>query len=105
MHVWTEPNHDQDEEDSNRKTLGTCQRCGYLSSNPICKACVLLEGLNKGKAKLAIGRQSKNLMAAVNPSHSSHSTSPWITTTTTTTTSSSSTVDRRTLVQTKNLDF
>ncbi len=24
-----------------------CQRCGYLTSQPVCKACVLLEGLNK----------------------------------------------------------
>lgn len=27
----------------------TCTRCGFVSSNEICKACVLLEGLNKGK--------------------------------------------------------
>lgn len=27
---------------------GTCTSCGYISSNPVCKACVLLEGLNKG---------------------------------------------------------
>ncbi|KAK3097293.1 hypothetical protein FSP39_008428, partial [Pinctada imbricata] len=29
-------------------TQGVCERCGYISSNPICKACVLLEGLNRG---------------------------------------------------------
>lgn len=28
-----------------------CQNCGYISSNQICKACVLLEGLNCGNAK------------------------------------------------------
>eukprot|EP01016_Furgasonia_blochmanni_P037652 TRINITY_DN4457_c0_g1_i2.p1 TRINITY_DN4457_c0_g1~~TRINITY_DN4457_c0_g1_i2.p1 ORF type:complete len:170 (+),score=4.09 TRINITY_DN4457_c0_g1_i2:66-575(+) len=33
-----------------------CQVCGYISSNKMCKACILLEGLNKGKAKLAIGK-------------------------------------------------
>ncbi|KAJ3287986.1 nucleotidyltransferase [Rhizoclosmatium sp. JEL0117] len=27
---------------------GTCERCGYISSNKLCKACVLLESLNKG---------------------------------------------------------
>eukprot|EP01117_Protostelium_nocturnum_P016086 TRINITY_DN6307_c0_g1_i1.p1 TRINITY_DN6307_c0_g1~~TRINITY_DN6307_c0_g1_i1.p1 ORF type:complete len:329 (-),score=85.04 TRINITY_DN6307_c0_g1_i1:31-915(-) len=27
---------------------GTCGRCGYISSNALCKACVLLESLNKG---------------------------------------------------------
>jgi len=35
-----------------RKQLGRCERCDYISSNRICKACVLLEGLNKGRAKL-----------------------------------------------------
>jgi len=40
-------------------TPGVCTRCGYISSNKLCKACVLLEGLNKGKPKLAIGRSSK----------------------------------------------
>lgn len=33
---------------------GRCERCGYLSSNKICKACVLLEGLNAGRAKITI---------------------------------------------------
>jgi cytoplasmic tRNA 2-thiolation protein 1 len=33
-----------------------CEKCGYMSSNKICKACILLEGLNKGKPKLAIGK-------------------------------------------------
>lgn len=35
---------------------GTCTKCGYLSSQEVCKACVLLEGLNKGMPKLGIGR-------------------------------------------------
>ncbi|KAL6757207.1 ATP-binding domain-containing protein 3 [Haematococcus lacustris] len=29
--------------------LGQCGRCGYLSSQPVCKACVLLEGLNRSR--------------------------------------------------------
>jgi len=41
----------------------TCTKCGYISSNKICKACLLLEGLNKGKAKIAIGRESSGLTA------------------------------------------
>jgi cytoplasmic tRNA 2-thiolation protein 1 len=36
------------------QTLGTCQRCGYMSSQAICKACTLLEGLNKNKPKVEI---------------------------------------------------
>lgn len=32
----------------------TCVRCGYMSSNPLCKACVLLEGLNRGIPALGV---------------------------------------------------
>lgn len=35
-----------------------CERCGYLSSNKICKACVLLGGLESNRAKLAIDNDS-----------------------------------------------
>lgn len=28
----------------------TCKRCGYISSNELCKACMLLEGLERGMA-------------------------------------------------------
>lgn len=28
----------------------TCKRCGYMSSNELCKACSLLEGLERGVA-------------------------------------------------------
>lgn len=40
-------------------TQGTCKKCGYISSQALCKACVLLEGLNKGLPKLAIGGNNK----------------------------------------------
>jgi hypothetical protein len=40
----------------------TCTRCGYMSSNAICKACVLLEGLSKGKPRMGV-IDSKRLMA------------------------------------------
>lgn len=39
---------------ANSQRQGRCGRCGYLSNNKICKACVLLEGLNVGRAKLQI---------------------------------------------------
>ena len=32
----------------------TCQRCGYMSSNDLCKACTLLEGLERGMANSGI---------------------------------------------------
>jgi cytoplasmic tRNA 2-thiolation protein 1 len=31
-----------------------CKRCGYMSSNELCKACLLLEGLNRGQPSLGI---------------------------------------------------
>ena len=37
-----------------RQKLGQCERCGYLSSQSICKACVLLEGLNKARPRTGI---------------------------------------------------
>lgn len=36
-----------------------CTSCGFVSSQEICKACVLLEGLNRGLPKLGIGKSSK----------------------------------------------
>lgn len=35
--------------------MGQCQRCGYMSSQVICKACALLEGLNKNRPNREIG--------------------------------------------------
>ncbi|KAI9741340.1 MAG: nucleotidyltransferase [Cirrosporium novae-zelandiae] len=37
-----------------KQRMGTCEKCGYLSSQRICKACMLLEGLNKNRPKMAI---------------------------------------------------
>lgn len=37
-----------------RQTLGTCKNCGYMSSQDICKACMLLEGLNKNRPNMEI---------------------------------------------------
>ncbi|CAK9809533.1 Cytoplasmic tRNA 2-thiolation protein 1 [Anthophora plagiata] len=37
----------------------TCSRCGFVSSQEICKACIMLEGLNRGLPKLGIGKSSK----------------------------------------------
>ena len=37
---------------------GTCTRCGYMASQDLCKACVLLEGLNRGLPRLGIGKVS-----------------------------------------------
>ena len=37
-----------------RSQMGQCARCGYLSSQEVCKACMLLEGLNKNRPKMQI---------------------------------------------------
>eukprot|EP00834_Sanchytrium_tribonematis_P000491 NODE_9_length_64580_cov_1.431941.p18 type:complete len:349 gc:universal NODE_9_length_64580_cov_1.431941:53202-54248(+) len=39
--------------------LKSCSRCGYMSSQDICKACILLEGLNKGMPKLGVYKTDK----------------------------------------------
>lgn len=36
-----------------------CERCSYCSSMPVCKACLLIEGLNKGVPKLGIGKTER----------------------------------------------
>lgn len=43
------PNSKVEFKDGNR-----CERCGYLSSNKICKACMLLQGLEKNRASMSI---------------------------------------------------
>ncbi|KAL4907291.1 hypothetical protein BDW74DRAFT_148884 [Aspergillus multicolor] len=37
-----------------KQVLGKCERCGYISSQKMCHACTLLEGLNKNRPKAAI---------------------------------------------------
>lgn len=32
-----------------KQVMGRCEKCGYLSSQSICKACTLLDGLNKAR--------------------------------------------------------
>lgn len=34
--------------------MGRCSRCGYLSSQAVCKACMLLEGLNKNRPRVDV---------------------------------------------------
>ena len=62
--AFTMPIRTKQEKKSNKKAskdvsipmqkLGQCERCGYLSSQAVCKACVLLEGLNKARPKTGI---------------------------------------------------
>lgn len=44
-----------------RPKEGVCERCGFVASQRVCKACVLLEGLNRGLPKLGIGRAARKV--------------------------------------------
>ena len=35
-------------------TKNKCQSCGFMTSNKICKACILLSSLQKDKAKIGL---------------------------------------------------
>ncbi|KAI1826976.1 hypothetical protein F4861DRAFT_494627 [Xylaria intraflava] len=37
-----------------KQKLGTCEKCGYMSSQRLCQACMLLEGLNKNRPEIII---------------------------------------------------
>ncbi|KAK0231237.1 hypothetical protein IW262DRAFT_469210 [Armillaria fumosa] len=52
-----------DEVKATQKLQQTCKRCGYMSSNELCKACTLLEGLERGMASSSIKRARKRLEA------------------------------------------
>ncbi|KAH3943107.1 tRNA 2-thiolation protein [Parastagonospora nodorum] len=48
---------------STKQVMGQCKICGYLSSQDVCKACVLLGGLNKArpKNKIEVGYEVQDL--------------------------------------------
>ncbi|KAI1260663.1 hypothetical protein F5Y18DRAFT_404759 [Xylariaceae sp. FL1019] len=37
-----------------KQNLGTCEKCGYISSQRLCQACMLLDGLNKNRAEITL---------------------------------------------------
>jgi len=43
-----------DESGPVKQVLGKCTRCGYISSNKLCKACIMLDGLNKGRPRVTL---------------------------------------------------
>lgn len=44
----------REEVKATQRVQQTCKRCGYMSSNDLCKACTLLEGLERGMASSGI---------------------------------------------------
>lgn len=37
-----------------KQVMGRCEKCGYMSSQAMCQACMLLEGLNKNRPRIQI---------------------------------------------------
>lgn len=37
-----------------RQVMGKCEKCGYMSSQAMCQACMLLEGLNKNRPQIQL---------------------------------------------------
>lgn len=37
-----------------KQVMGKCEKCGYMSSQAMCQACMLLEGLNKNRPQIQI---------------------------------------------------
>ncbi|KAE8219874.1 hypothetical protein CF319_g6508 [Tilletia indica] len=62
-----------------RAVQRTCSRCGYISSNELCKACVLLEGLNRGNPAIGIRSERSRAVKDAALSQSSPSSSQQIT--------------------------
>lgn len=55
------------EEGKKSQVAGKCERCGYISSKSMCKACVLLDGLNSGEANAGIGRSKSRKHLKIDP--------------------------------------
>ncbi|OCB86529.1 hypothetical protein A7U60_g6425 [Sanghuangporus baumii] len=53
-----------------QKIQRTCQRCGYMSSNTLCKACTLLEGLERGIAEAGLTDRGKRRLDEAGPAPS-----------------------------------
>jgi len=55
-----------------KKAQQTCTRCGYIASNDLCKACTLLEGLERGMPALAIRDRTKATIEGLDTSGTDH---------------------------------
>ncbi|KAF5357686.1 hypothetical protein D9758_007488 [Tetrapyrgos nigripes] len=62
---------------STQKAQQTCKRCGYMSSNDLCKACTLLEGLERGMASSGITDRARKKMEAEGPAPDNLRTIPF----------------------------
>ncbi|KAF5361586.1 hypothetical protein D9757_011555 [Collybiopsis confluens] len=62
---------------ANQKAQQTCTRCGYMSSNDLCKACTLLEGLERGMAASGITDRARKKLDAEGPAPDNIRTIPF----------------------------
>ncbi|KAE9388624.1 hypothetical protein BT96DRAFT_968065 [Gymnopus androsaceus JB14] len=60
-----------------QKIQQTCKRCGYMSSNDLCKACTLLEGLERGMAASGITDRARKRLDAEGPAPENLRTIPF----------------------------
>ncbi|KAI9449637.1 hypothetical protein BJY52DRAFT_1306732 [Lactarius psammicola] len=67
----------KDEIRATQKAQQTCIRCGYMSSNDLCKACSLLEGLERGMSTAAITDKGRRKLEAQGPAPSNLRTIPY----------------------------
>ncbi|KAA0193974.1 Cytoplasmic tRNA 2-thiolation protein 1 [Fasciolopsis buskii] len=52
-------------DDVKMPTRSLCTKCGSVSSQPVCQACTLLEGLNSGLPQLAVGKSRRPFIKSV----------------------------------------
>ncbi|KAF9268438.1 hypothetical protein L218DRAFT_941061 [Marasmius fiardii PR-910] len=60
-----------------QKPQQNCKRCGYMSSNDLCKACTLLEGLERGMAASGITERARKKLDAEGPAPENLRTIPF----------------------------
>ncbi|KAK1232797.1 cytosolic thiouridylase subunit Ctu1 [Marasmius sp. AFHP31] len=67
----------REEVKAGQKAQQTCKRCGYMSSNDLCKACTLLEGLERGMAASGITERARKKLDAEGPTPENLRTIPF----------------------------
>ncbi|TRM68598.1 hypothetical protein BD626DRAFT_393763 [Schizophyllum amplum] len=67
----------REEVKATQKSQQTCKRCGYMSSNDLCKACTLLEGLERGMASSGITDRGRKKLDASGPAPDNIRTIPF----------------------------
>ncbi|KAN0113443.1 hypothetical protein V8E52_007724 [Russula decolorans] len=67
----------KDEVRAMQKMQQKCKRCGYMSSNDLCKACSLLEGLERGMSTAAISDKGRRKLEAEGPAPDNLRTIPY----------------------------